>query len=134
MALVNITEAARLAGKSRSQFYKGYIKAGKVSVSKDAEGKPCIDTAELLRVFGRLQDTGDTGKQDAPAHAPTPTPQQADTGKLAAMELEVKLLREQLEKAEGREKWLQGQVENLTDTMKRLEAPKNKPVKWKFWE
>ena len=134
MALVNITEAARLAGKSRSQFYKGYIKAGKVSVSKDAEGKPCIDTAELLRVFGRLQDTGDTGKQDAPAHAPTPPPQQADTGKLAALEMEVKLLREQLDKAEGREKWLQGQVENLTDTMKRLEAPKNKPVKWKFWE
>ena len=134
MALVNITEAARLAGKSRSHFYKGYIKTGKVSVSKDAEDKPCIDTAELLRVFGNLQDTGNTGEQDAQAHAPTPPPPSADTGKLAALELEVKLLREQLEKAEGREKWLQGQVENLTDTMKRLEAPKNKPVSWQFWK
>lgn len=134
MALVNITEAARLAGKSRSHFYKGYIKTGKVSVSKDAEDKPCIDTAELLRVFGKLQDTGDTGERDAPAHAPTPPPQSVDTGKLAALELEVKLLREQLAKAETRESWLQGQVENLTDTMKRLEAPKNKPVNWKFWK
>ena len=40
-----------------------------------------------------------------------------------AKDLEIKMLREQLEKSEQREQWLQSQVQNLTDTVKLLEAP-----------
>ncbi len=50
-----ITEAARLAGKSRSTLYKTYIETGKLSVGQDsATGRPVVDTSELIRVFGAL--------------------------------------------------------------------------------
>jgi len=56
MAQVSVSEAARLAGISRSNFYKNYIRQGKLSVTRDHQDRPQVDTAEVLRVFGRLQD------------------------------------------------------------------------------
>ena len=55
MARVSITQAAKLAGISRSNLYKSYIDKGLITVSKDDRNKPCIDTSELLRVFPVLQ-------------------------------------------------------------------------------
>lgn len=54
MSFVSISEAIRLSGVSRATFYNKYLKQGQVTVSKDEKGKKCIDTAELLRVFGKL--------------------------------------------------------------------------------
>jgi hypothetical protein len=54
MALVNISEAARLAGISRSHLYRHYLKPGKLSLSKNELGQPVIETSELLRLFGTL--------------------------------------------------------------------------------
>jgi len=53
MALVSISEAARLTGKSRTTIQK-YIKQGKLSKCADSENTPKIDTSELLRVFGEI--------------------------------------------------------------------------------
>jgi hypothetical protein len=66
IAKVSISEAARLAGVSRSHLYAKFIKPGKISVQAviDAQGKPqkWIDISELQRVFGSLSTrTGDTG-------------------------------------------------------------------------
>ncbi len=69
MAKVSISEAARLAGVSRSHLYASFIKTGKISVEtiEDATGKPQkqIDTSELQRVFGnpkaRTEDSARTG-------------------------------------------------------------------------
>lgn len=49
MPLVNITEAAKLIGKSTQTLYR-HIKAGKLS--KHASGK--LETSELIRVYGEL--------------------------------------------------------------------------------
>jgi len=57
MAKVSVSEAARLAGVARSTFYRSYISTGKVSIERDATGKPVIDTSELLRVFQDLNGT-----------------------------------------------------------------------------
>lgn len=54
MALVNISEAAKLAQISRVTMYKKYINTGNLSVTSDERGKPAIDTSELLRVFGAI--------------------------------------------------------------------------------
>jgi hypothetical protein len=70
MAKISISEAARLAGISRSHLYAKFIKPGKISVetTEDALGKPQkqIDTAELQRVFGNLtartEDSQRTGQ------------------------------------------------------------------------
>ena len=68
MALVNILEASRLIGKSRSPIFKA-IKDGSISTQKDETGRTVIDTSELFRVFGPLnadngQNTG-IGVQDS---------------------------------------------------------------------
>ena len=62
MTQVSISKAARLAGCTRSNLYKTYIHTGKLTVTKDHQGKPQVDTAELLRVFGSLQ--GDSQPSD----------------------------------------------------------------------
>ncbi|WP_444822903.1 hypothetical protein, partial [Vibrio parahaemolyticus] len=54
MALVSISEAARLTGKARSTLHK-YIKQGKLSTTTDKNtGSKSIETSELIRVFGKI--------------------------------------------------------------------------------
>lgn len=59
MAQVSISEAARLAGKSRKTLHT-YISNGKLTKVTDAQGKPKIDTSELIRVFGELAGPKET--------------------------------------------------------------------------
>jgi len=51
MAIVSISEAARLIGKSRATVHRN-IETGKLSRTPDGKG---IDTSELLRVFGEFK-------------------------------------------------------------------------------
>jgi hypothetical protein len=56
MPEISISEAAKRAGISRQKLYENYINKGRISVSKNAKGRPCIDTSEILRVFGELKN------------------------------------------------------------------------------
>ena len=87
MALLSIAEACRKAGISKPTMYNNYINTGKISVSQDNAGKKGIDPSELIRVFGTLK--GD----------PSPVPAQQPTG--SGAEEMIKLLRDQLQKAEA---------------------------------
>jgi len=51
MALVSISEAARLTKKGRSTIQR-HMKQGKLSISYDDTGNKKLDTSELLRVYG----------------------------------------------------------------------------------
>lgn len=106
MTKITISEAAKLAGISRQQMYRGYINKGKISVLKEND-KSLIDISELLRVFpnasiatsssdDELQQL--TGKRDAVT---------ADNSEV------VSLLKAQLAEAKEREKWLTGQIDEL---------------------
>ena len=53
MAKVSISEAARLAGKSRTTLHR-LIKAGELSVSTGDRNAKMIDLSELVRVFSDL--------------------------------------------------------------------------------
>ena len=55
MPLVNLTEAATLAGLSRSYFHTNYIKTGVISVNRTDSRNPKVDTSEILRVFGKIE-------------------------------------------------------------------------------
>ena len=66
MPKVNISQAAKLAGLSRTQFYDGYVKKGIVSVDRSIPRRPKIDTAEIIRVFGTLH--ADNEKPDNVVH------------------------------------------------------------------
>jgi hypothetical protein len=61
MTQITISEAARRVGIARSTLLR-HIKNGKVSKVIGEDGKPRLDTSELLRVYGdlKISDTGDT--------------------------------------------------------------------------
>ena len=111
MALVNKTQAALLAGKSRATLYRD-INNGKVSVVKNRDGLECIDTSEIVRVYGELQpvDTkSDTKKRKAP-----------DVNKPVNVELleyKIEQLEKQLEASESKNTAAQEEVGKLIDTI-----------------
>ena len=120
MALVSISEAARLVGINRSNLYSSYINQGKLSLSRDAKGKPKVDTSELLRVFGSF-------KQAATERDSLQQTERDSAGQFATdstTEL-VKALQAQLAEAREREQFYQQQLRELTGTIKLLEGPRN---------
>ncbi|MGB0847585.1 MAG: hypothetical protein ACPGSM_12715 [Thiolinea sp.] len=146
MPQVNITQAAKLAGLSRSHFQKNYVKTGRITVSRDNKDRPQIDTAELLRVFGELHHTpAHTAEEHTTTHQHTPESHTTEIALLQQQladaqqrEQEAKSRAEQQEESfVKREEWYQSQIKNLTDTMKLLEAPKHPPHphRWyQFWK
>ncbi|MGB0847578.1 MAG: hypothetical protein ACPGSM_12680 [Thiolinea sp.] len=135
MASVSISKAAELAGISRTSLYRTYIKQGRISVSKDSAGKKCIDTSELLRVFGQLKTNSEAVAADSTSTVSPPvTPVAVDSAMLQA---ENAFLKQQVEELQQDKAWYQNQVQTLTDTMKRLEAPKHPQhprLWWQFWK
>lgn len=108
MAKVSISEAARLAGISRQHLYKKYIKPGLLTVEKDGDSSPIIDTSELIRVFGELKSEGQQ------AAAPLP----------AEFEALCRLLTDrdtQIQEAREREAWLKQHVAEIVGTLRLLE-------------
>jgi|GEM_PF-1483404 len=113
MAKVSISEAARLAGISRQHLYKRYINSGALSVEKDGENPPVIDTSELIRVFGELKAEGQPViLSDNDCALPT----------------EIKTLRReladrdvQLQEAREREAWLRQHISEMTGALRLLE-------------
>lgn len=53
MAVVSVSEAARLVKKSRTSLYSAF-KSGQLSKTVMPDGAPGVDTSELLRMYGRL--------------------------------------------------------------------------------
>ena len=132
MALVNLSQAARMANISRPHLYRRYIKTGKMTIDRSDPKGPMVDTSELLRLFGELnEDTGNSVTTGSCLHETTP----AITSGNNPLQPEVAALRERLQDAhdqlqsakdrdrahQDRERWLQGQVDKLTDTIKLLE-------------
>ena len=137
MALVTITDAARLAGISRQHLYKAYIKTGKLSVDRDSKGSPVVDTAELLRVFGTLN--GDW--MDAPVdgdglHVET-TEKEVDirvlSVELAAKDEIIRRLERQVTDGGEREAWLRQQLERAQAVLTNQSATVKRRW-WQFWE
>lgn len=129
MALVSISEAARLVGVNRSNLYSSYINQGKLSLSKDSRGSTKVDTSELLRVFGSL-------KMDATVQQTGATVQDSSqqTGTDSSAEV-IRLLQAQLAEAKDREQFYQQQIRELTGTIKLLEhhGQAGRPWWW-FWK
>lgn len=53
MAIVNVTQASKLVGKTRKTIQR-YVSIGKLSKVISSDGKEGIDTSELIRVFGEI--------------------------------------------------------------------------------
>ena len=133
MAKVSVTEAAKLAGVGRQQLYRGYISTGKISVERDHQGRPMIDTAEIIRVFGVLQATPDATQNVQEA---TVDKRPLNSGLQAYLETReeiIETLKEQLSEAKEREVWLRQQLERAQAVLTDQRAPSPRPW-WRFWE
>ncbi len=137
MAKVSITEAARLAGISRYQLYRGYINKGVLTVDKDTQGRPLIDTSELLRVFGELTMAGrDAHTVDSNvAHQVTRENGQEHTEScrelLDSCRLELSRALEREREAIAREKWLREKLDAMEQKL--LTGPETKRRWWWPW-
>lgn len=63
MALVSISEAAKLVRKNRTTLYRD-IEKGRISKTVSPEGEAKIDTSELLRAYGRLHGSDGTDSSE----------------------------------------------------------------------
>jgi hypothetical protein len=111
MAKVNLSQAAKLTGKNRTTIWR-HINSGKLSIDRDRDGLPFVDTSELIRVYGELEPiaTGDTEKK----------PHQA-TYSYEDLIAIVELLRK--EQAE-----MKAEIENLTNRLTYIPEPNSKEL------
>jgi hypothetical protein len=132
MALVNLTEAAKLAGISRVTLYKKYIKPGILSVVSDDRNRPAVDTSELLRVFGKLYtDKQSDSVNNLQELTQNLTPETAYlTAQIDALKIIIEHQEQELRAAREEISWLRQRVEAAEQ--KQLAAPNTNKKKW-WW-
>jgi hypothetical protein len=122
MTVVSISEAARLTGKSRKTIQR-YVADGRISMSQHVAGNKGIDTAELIRVFGKLSHPTPvlSHATESQPDAPDVAPDVAAT--LAALQAENALLKAQIEAKDA----------NLADLRQSLRLLEHVPAKRRWW-
>lgn len=112
MAKVNLTQGAKLAGISRSTLNR-HVKEGKISKSNGTDGRPCVDTSELRRVYG------DLSHEPPPQivllkHNGTPNDTAKNDLEIAVLRAELNATKERLaETQKDRDEW-KGQAKTLS--------------------
>lgn len=97
--MFSMLEAAREAGTSKASIWRA-IKSGRLSATKRDDGTYEIDPAELFRVYPkRLADSGSKQTETASETGET-VETGAGTAATAALEVEVRMLREMLQRTE----------------------------------
>ena len=106
---LSISEAARRAGVERPTLYRK-IKSGLISKEIGPDGKPVIDLSELARLY-----PGVTNRDTVSQYTTSDTSEQANnTLSDSALQMEVKMLREQVTALQTDKEWLKGQLEAQT--------------------
>jgi hypothetical protein len=137
--MFSMLEAAKEAGTSKASIWRA-IKSGRLSATRRDDGTYSIDPAELFRVYPkRVADAGlkqteiasETGEtaETAPVSA---------SASQAALEVEVRMLREMLgrmEEAHRREREaLQGERDSWKSQTERLLTDQRpRPIGWRGW-
>ncbi len=133
MAKVSISEAARLAGKSRSHLYEKYINRGVITVETLMDGRKVIDTSELIRVFGSISlagvtDDNDNSRKDSSGHVDN----DSENSQIKALQAENEVLREYLRAKDEEVAWLREQVSKVTALLTHQQSESRARKKW-WW-
>ena len=114
MANFSLREAAQQAGVSKSTIWRS-VKSGRLSAARDDDGDFAIDPAELFRVFP--PKPADHAAQLAAGHnAKAIAPAETDAGdqfRNAALEAELRVLRELLAEMRASKEELRADLENV---------------------
>ncbi len=126
--LVNLTEAAKLAGVSRTTLY-AKLKNGTLSESKDRQGNRQVDTSELLRVFGELKAEQPATRPmdaqvDAVLHPVDAQFRQTEHVLITALRDQIDMLKAQLVDAKQRESELMDMLKQRLIADRREEKPR----------
>lgn len=128
MALVSISEAAKLVGRDRKTLYRA-VAEGRLSVSQNATGARQVDIAELARVFGKFPVARHSGATVAMPQDETPNATDATAtlkAKIAALEAENTQLRERIEDKDKH-------IEDMRHTVRLLEHQSPRKGRWWPW-
>lgn len=141
MALVSISEAARLTGKARSTLHK-YIKQGKLSTTTDQNtGNKSIETSELIRVFGKISNSSTTGS-DSVTHELKLQKETSNTTQ--SLQIKLQLLEQENAHLKAEKDLLSKNLDDIRQAMLLIESklpttpepvalvPTKKP--WQFWK
>lgn len=134
MPKVNITQAAKLVGISRTTLYKTYIRKGQISVSKNHKGNKQIDTSELLRVFGELKNEQvNSADERSGEQYFTPSAEQVEQlVRIAELETENRLLKEHMEELKEQQQIDRAQIKEMNTKL--LEHHHSGRIWWQFWK
>ncbi|MEQ4925517.1 DNA-binding protein [Proteus hauseri] len=141
MALVSISEAARLTGKARSTLHK-YIKQGRLSTTTDQNtGKKTIETSELIRVFGKISNLPTTISDSITSVSKLQPETQNDTQSLQA---KLQLLEQENTHLKAEKELLSKNLDDIRQAMLLIEsklpttpepvAPEPVKKSWAFWK
>lgn len=126
MAQVNLTQGAKLAGISRSTLNR-HMKEGKLSKGIGSDGKPCVETSELQRVYNTLSHVETPLDVPATQHGTA-----TETAGIKALQVELEATKERLdEMRQDRDEW-KGQARTLTALLSDQRAPWT-PPKRRWW-
>lgn len=141
MALVSISEAARLTGKARSTLHK-YIKQGKLSTTTDQiTGNKSLDTSELIRVFGKISVSKTTGGDSVTSDSKL---QQTTHNETQSLQIKLQLLEQENTHLKAEKELLSKNLDDIRQAMLLIEsklpvaqepvAPMPAKKSWAFWK
>ncbi|MEQ5757867.1 DNA-binding protein, partial [Providencia rettgeri] len=119
MALVSISEAARLTGKARSTLHK-YIKQGKLSTTTDQNtGNKSIETSELIRVFGKISNFSST---ESDSVIPVSKLQQETPSTTQSLQIKLQLLEQENAHLKAEKELLSKNLDDIRQAMLLIES------------
>lgn len=130
MALVSVSEAARLVCVSRPTIYKMLHSGALNYTSTVKHGKPAkaIDTSELIRVFGSVSGVKMDVKNDTAATS-------VDRDDLQNLQHQLAMLRQENDGLRNAVNARDEHITSLRQAMLLLEhRPEPRPPWWKFWK
>jgi len=142
MALVSISEAARLTGKARSTLHK-YIKQGKLSTTTDKiTGNKSLDTSELIRVFGKISVSKTTGSDSVTSESKL---QQTTHNETQSLQIKLQHLEQENTHLKAEKELLSKNLDDIRQAMLLIESKlpvAQEPVaptpvtkkSWQFWK
>lgn len=141
MALVSISEAARLTGKARSTLHK-YIKQGKLSTTTDQNtGNKSIETSELIRVFGKISNSPTT---DSDGVTNVSKLQKETPNTTQSLQIKLQLLEQENAHLKAEKELLSKNLDDIRQAMLLIEsklpttpepvAPVPAKKSWQFWK
>ena len=138
MAKVSISEAARLAGKSRTTLHR-LIRTGELSVSTGERNAKMVDISELVRIFPDL-------KLNAAEHQIEQVSEQLVTGNVTCRDHENERLKQEIEHLKMLVSSQQSHIESLKQAMLLIEHKQQSEIhlqettevtqprsRWLFW-